>query len=220
MEKEQRRGREEGCPGKNPRLALKRSSEERRIMKRSGFTLIELLIVVAIIGILAAIAVPNFLNAQLRARVVQVYSDQRALAQGFDMYGLDNNGRYPFRGGGEWQSNVIYPMLTTPIPYMNSIPLDQFTIKDQPQRAAHGHYYPAWNVLEVAKAQGWQPGWGGVPMLDAVKQGAHILMVSSGPDKHEDIASNGSLFAYHTSNGLGSEGDIYRFTPGTLGQSM
>ncbi|HPA45329.1 MAG TPA: prepilin-type N-terminal cleavage/methylation domain-containing protein, partial [bacterium] len=61
---------------------------------RRAFTLIELLIVVAIIGILAAIAVPNFLNARVRAKIAKVDSDQNALSKALEMYLLDNNS-YP-----------------------------------------------------------------------------------------------------------------------------
>lgn len=65
------------------------------MMKRiSGFTLIELLIVVAIIAILAAIAVPNFLEAQTRSKVSRVRADQRSLATAIEAYYVDNNS-YP-----------------------------------------------------------------------------------------------------------------------------
>lgn len=61
---------------------------------KKGFTLIELLIVVAIIAILAAIAVPNFLEAQVRSKVSRVKSDQRSLATALESYYIDNNA-YP-----------------------------------------------------------------------------------------------------------------------------
>jgi type II secretion system protein G len=182
-----------------------------------GFTLIELLIVVAIIGILAAIAVPNFLNAQTRAKVARCYSDMRSIGTAFEMYNMDNNA-YPFFGGNLWYSNIIYPKLTSPIAYMSSIPTDPFVIKDDPQRPAdHGHFYPGWNIYEVVKAGST---WGGPPVLQAVRSGARMLTVSSGPDKKEDIASQTTgLFSYHPSNGLVSGGDIYRFTPGSQGDA-
>ena len=58
---------------------------------KKGFTLIELLIVVAIIAILAAIAVPNFLEAQTRAKVSRVKNDLRSVATALESYFVDFN---------------------------------------------------------------------------------------------------------------------------------
>lgn len=60
-----------------------------------GFTLIELLIVVAIIAILAAIAVPNFLEAQTRSKVSRTKADLRSLATALEAYRVDQN-KYPY----------------------------------------------------------------------------------------------------------------------------
>ena len=65
-----------------------------------GFTLIELLIVVAIIAILAAIAVPNFLEAQTRSKVSRVKSDLRTYATALESYYIDNN-TYPSQASSQ-----------------------------------------------------------------------------------------------------------------------
>src|SRR5688572_27543722 len=118
-----------------------------------AFTLIELLIVVAIIAILAAIAVPNFLEAQTRAKVSRVKADLRSIATGVESYrldhnkyppGTDNKDNYPaeigtFLGnlsGGfyAFQTRTAaglavgkdFAGVTTPIAYMTTIPTDVF----------------------------------------------------------------------------------------------
>jgi type IV pilus assembly protein PilA len=64
-------------------------------MNRKGFTLIELLIVVVIIGILAAIAIPKFANTKSKAYVTAMKSDLRNLVSAEESYFADNSAYSP-----------------------------------------------------------------------------------------------------------------------------
>jgi prepilin-type N-terminal cleavage/methylation domain-containing protein len=131
------------------RVRLRRAS-------RAGFSLIELLIVVAIISILAAIAVPNFIEAQTRAKVARVQADMRSLTTAIVAYTVDNNS-VPVRrtefgdaGLGIGTNSTAYWVcyqnrarqiggslgatdvndrragVTTPIAYITTVPVDPF----------------------------------------------------------------------------------------------
>ena len=177
-----------------------------------GFTLIELLIVVAIIGILAAIAVPNFLNAQTRAKVSRTWSDLRILVNSLEQYHLDNNSYVPdYDGIG--QSNTgneisTYKALTTPIAYLSSIPLDVWI----PNR------FEAPRILRSKTEryfEYWGAGYGKTTNTVMVRHGIGYVIRSVGPDKKEtwmgnydSLGARDGRFVYATSNGLISTGDI------------
>src|SRR6195256_5067472 len=59
--------------------------------KRGGFTLVEIMIVVAIIALLAAIAVPGFLRARKRAQATRILNDLRMIDSAVDQYAIETN---------------------------------------------------------------------------------------------------------------------------------
>ena len=59
--------------------------------RRGGFTLVEIMIVVAIIALLAAIAVPNFLRARKRSQATRCLEDLRIIDSAQDQYAIENN---------------------------------------------------------------------------------------------------------------------------------
>ena len=59
--------------------------------KRGGFTLVEIMIVVAIIALLAAIAVPGFLRARKRSQATRILNDLRMIDSAVDQYAIETN---------------------------------------------------------------------------------------------------------------------------------
>ncbi len=138
---------------------------ENKSKKQEGFTLIELLIVVAIIAILAAIAMPNFLSAQVRAKVSRAKADMHSIATALEAYAVDNN-TYPPNDWLTYKSkglnplsayNVIPIQLTTPIAYLSDGRLkDPFATSPQisnananAEDASLYTYYHIKNINEV-----------------------------------------------------------------------
>lgn len=183
-------------------------------MRNKGFTLIELLIVVAIIGILAAIAVPNFLNAQMRAKISRAISDLKTQETALEMYRLDGND-YPTcdkpRVPGTWDSwhpnEVRLYRLTTPIAYISSIPRDPFaTYANSADFAQWGWAYDYVNNYGSSHTGGWGHLW---RLNSWGPDGINGWGGSRDYSNAAQACPGGSVrFAYQSSNGLISKGDI------------
>src|SRR5450759_1932818 len=87
---------------------------------RKGFTLIELLIVVAIIGIIVAIAIPNLLHAIKRAKQKRTMADIRSIGTATEAYAIDNN-RYPPSAANAYPTGIT--TLATPVTGQTYIPV-------------------------------------------------------------------------------------------------
>lgn len=186
--------------------------------RNTAFTLIELLIAVAIIAILAAIAVPNFLEAQARAKVSREMDDMRAIACALEGYAIDHKSYPPH--GEVLASELInvpaklagistvefvpdYP-LTTPIAYISSSLQDVCLPAGLAELRRRYGYMQTRLMADIMIARGWADS----AMTIEPRFGAWRLY-AAGPDGDKGPDAKLTI-PYDPTNGTISNGDIVR----------
>ncbi len=210
-----------------------------KLFKKKGFTLIELLIVVAIIAILAAIAIPNFLAAMVRSNVSRTLAQFSSAATAIEAYCVDNN-VYPIYDNPLDDQPAGSPLLDTPnegdnfLPYVLTTPVAYITainpafidvFQSQNEAPGHGeyhnyHYKNSWEsedyMFTAYTAQFLISGETDPGQANYTGLPVQWLVGSHGPClKDLDFT-----IPYDPTNGLTSLGNLARFGPGFPGNGQ
>ena len=200
------------------------STGRKNLQAWSAFTLIEMLVVVVVISLLTAIAVPNFLAAHIRAKVSLVENDMRVVAMALESYAVDHN-QYPpatgvgvYKGAGPaWFATPVSLRLiplTTPIGYISSVPQEAFA----PYRAIGQEDLTIYDTFDYVDARS-------VPVYGCgLTSGGEWRLASAGPDgvlafggcaltQLIHPAANIYGVDYDPTNGIVSAGDLVRVGP-------
>jgi type II secretion system protein G len=162
----------------------------------TGFTLVELLVVMSIILILSAIALPNFLDALMKAKIARAQGDLQTISHAIEQYRTDYP-EYPksiFADLGDLEIELgifaTLTTLTTPVKYLSELPRDPFL----------GGNYQYFSTLINEKAE-----------LPFQRIYGEWILLSIGPDKDLNLNGiTGRLIHYNPTNGMLSGGDIVR----------
>ena len=107
---------------------------------QKGFTLIELMIVIAIIAILAAILIPNFLHARAEAQTSGCEGNEKQIATALEEYAVDNNGKYV---GGSVTSTLLGTL------YLGVTPKDPVDSSQYSVNTTSGGSYGSYEITDA-----------------------------------------------------------------------
>jgi type II secretion system protein G len=162
------------------------------LKRRKGFTLIEILVVVVIIGLLAAVSMNNFSNAQDKARIANLRSNIKNISVALEQYSADQNGSYPTTG----QELVGAPSGLLQNGYLGS---------NKWPRAPWGAYTQTNHVDPAAPMENAATLAAGTAPLPAVNVGRPIVQSLTGK-----LAPNANAFALDVYGTI-----VYEFDPPT-----